>query len=517
MKAGKAEEALAEYDKALAESCPTEPGVHFNRGTALYGLTRCEEAGQAFLRATEAKDARPEGGGLLQPGQRLLPGQKYEEAAQAYKKSLAYNPGDVQAKWNLELALQARRRTRTRRRRTRRRTRTERRQGQGQKDKDKQRGAEGRQEERQGQARTSRPDQQGQQDQNKDDKKDEQRPKQGPAAAAGQAAEPPKPPEPEARQQKPAAAAQASQKPEKQAKNQAQPGQQGQGAAQAPRRSGRDGSHPRQPRTQPQGARAGAGPPARPQPQAPRQGLVETHGASDECRSTTCATVVRQRSARRDPGPRHGAAWRSSLGAGCSPAAGRRGRAGRRRASSPRIDRQVNLGDVLILEVTLSITDGQVQSLQAARLPRLPGASARCPAGRPQIQMGGGQQPHPQHLHLALRAVAHPERAADHPGRPACGPTGATCAPFRSPSPCTRATCSRAARPRPRPGDAAAAQPGHRRACAAPARPSPICSARRAGGARARPGGEGSFVRGGGRQDQGLRRRAGGGASGCST
>ena len=36
MQAGKAEEALAHYDKAVAK-LPAEPGVHLDRGSALYG------------------------------------------------------------------------------------------------------------------------------------------------------------------------------------------------------------------------------------------------------------------------------------------------------------------------------------------------------------------------------------------------------------------------------------------------------------------------------------------------
>ena len=55
MKGGNAEEALKHYDKAIA-ALPAEPGVHFDRGAALYALQRFDEAGQEFLRATEAKD-----------------------------------------------------------------------------------------------------------------------------------------------------------------------------------------------------------------------------------------------------------------------------------------------------------------------------------------------------------------------------------------------------------------------------------------------------------------------------
>ena len=51
LQAGKAEDALAHYDKAVAK-LPAEAGVHFDRGAALYALSRFDEAGQEFLRAT---------------------------------------------------------------------------------------------------------------------------------------------------------------------------------------------------------------------------------------------------------------------------------------------------------------------------------------------------------------------------------------------------------------------------------------------------------------------------------
>ena len=53
MKSGKAEDALADYDKAVAE-LPSDAGAHFNRGNALFALSRFEEASAEFLRATQA-------------------------------------------------------------------------------------------------------------------------------------------------------------------------------------------------------------------------------------------------------------------------------------------------------------------------------------------------------------------------------------------------------------------------------------------------------------------------------
>jgi tetratricopeptide (TPR) repeat protein len=104
MKAGKPEQALGRYDEAV-KRLPEDPGVHFNRGAALYGLSRWEEAAQSFLQATEAKAPALKGAAFYNLGNAFFQAKKYGEAVEAFKKALAYNPGDQRAKWNLELAL----------------------------------------------------------------------------------------------------------------------------------------------------------------------------------------------------------------------------------------------------------------------------------------------------------------------------------------------------------------------------------------------------------------------------
>jgi tetratricopeptide (TPR) repeat protein len=104
MKGGKAEEALAEYDKAVKD-LPTEPGAHFNRGAALYVLSRFDEAAGEFLRATEAKTPALKASAFYNLGNSYFKTDKYADAIAAYRRSLSLDPNDIRAKWNLELAL----------------------------------------------------------------------------------------------------------------------------------------------------------------------------------------------------------------------------------------------------------------------------------------------------------------------------------------------------------------------------------------------------------------------------
>jgi Ca-activated chloride channel family protein len=104
MKTGKPEEALTEYDKAIAE-LPADPGAHFDRGTALAALSRFDEAAQEFLRATEAKDTPLKSQAFYNLGNAFFKKDKFKEAVEAYKRALTLDPHDARAKWNLEIAL----------------------------------------------------------------------------------------------------------------------------------------------------------------------------------------------------------------------------------------------------------------------------------------------------------------------------------------------------------------------------------------------------------------------------
>jgi Ca-activated chloride channel family protein len=104
LQAGKADDALVHYDKAL-KKLPAEAGSHFDRGAALYALSRFDEAGQEFLRATEAKDPALKASAFYNLGNAFFKKEKFKEAVSAYTRSLGLKPDDKQAKWNLEIAL----------------------------------------------------------------------------------------------------------------------------------------------------------------------------------------------------------------------------------------------------------------------------------------------------------------------------------------------------------------------------------------------------------------------------
>jgi len=104
LRAGKADDALVHYDKAV-KKLPAEAGTHFDRGAALYALSRFDEAGEEFLRATEAKDPALKASAFYNLGNAFFKKEKFKEAVSAYTRSLGLKPDDKQAKWNLEIAL----------------------------------------------------------------------------------------------------------------------------------------------------------------------------------------------------------------------------------------------------------------------------------------------------------------------------------------------------------------------------------------------------------------------------
>jgi tetratricopeptide (TPR) repeat protein len=101
---GRYEDALGAFEDARRE-LPDNPVVEFDRGNALYKLKRLDEARDAYHRVTELdhgtlrqKDYYNLGNALAELGQNA-------DAVAAYRKALVLDPGDDQARHNLEVVL----------------------------------------------------------------------------------------------------------------------------------------------------------------------------------------------------------------------------------------------------------------------------------------------------------------------------------------------------------------------------------------------------------------------------
>jgi len=105
--AGRAKDALAAYDQALAEQ-PDAQGIHFNRGVALHRLGQHEAARQALLRATQGADRALRAKSFYNLGDIDFEQKRFGEAATAFQQALRFDPAHRAAKWNLELALRRR-------------------------------------------------------------------------------------------------------------------------------------------------------------------------------------------------------------------------------------------------------------------------------------------------------------------------------------------------------------------------------------------------------------------------
>jgi Ca-activated chloride channel homolog len=115
---GRYEEAAAAYERAIADG-RAAPQVHYNLGTALLALGRFDDAQAHFERALQGVDPELRQRTFYNLGNRFLhegraeqdamrEGALLDAAIEAYRSALRMVPGDVDAKWNLELALRER-------------------------------------------------------------------------------------------------------------------------------------------------------------------------------------------------------------------------------------------------------------------------------------------------------------------------------------------------------------------------------------------------------------------------
>lgn len=109
------DEGSAEYDKGnfgeaakLLEDArnkkPGDPTVNFNLGNVYHQQGDYEKADETYLNATMAEDSSMRAHAFYNIGNTHFRGGDYQKALDAYKRSLDFNPNDLDAKYNLELA-----------------------------------------------------------------------------------------------------------------------------------------------------------------------------------------------------------------------------------------------------------------------------------------------------------------------------------------------------------------------------------------------------------------------------
>ena len=100
------DQALDLYEQAEQEVV-AEPRVHFNRGAALFKLGRPKEAREAYLRASGIEDPGMKKQNYYNIGNTFLAEGALQDAIPYYRRALEIDPGFDDARFNLELALQA--------------------------------------------------------------------------------------------------------------------------------------------------------------------------------------------------------------------------------------------------------------------------------------------------------------------------------------------------------------------------------------------------------------------------
>lgn len=100
----KYKEAAVDYQKALQKNPTNIPGI-FNLGNSLYQQGQLDASRQVLDAATKvSKNKNEQAGAHYNIGNTYMSEKKWEDAADAYKKSLRNNPADADAKYNLSYA-----------------------------------------------------------------------------------------------------------------------------------------------------------------------------------------------------------------------------------------------------------------------------------------------------------------------------------------------------------------------------------------------------------------------------
>ena len=103
---GRFEEAHQKYLEALLED-PESPLIRFNDGNALYQNQDFQRAMERFAEALDSPDPALRNSAWYNLGNALFRQQQLQESLEAFKEALRSDPGDLDAKHNLERVLEA--------------------------------------------------------------------------------------------------------------------------------------------------------------------------------------------------------------------------------------------------------------------------------------------------------------------------------------------------------------------------------------------------------------------------
>jgi Ca-activated chloride channel family protein len=101
---GEFEEAQRLLEEAKNEK-PGDPTINFNLGSVYHQEGDYDQASERYLNAATADDSNMRSHAHYNIGNTEFRKGDYEKAVEAYKKSLGLNPDDLDAKYNLEVAL----------------------------------------------------------------------------------------------------------------------------------------------------------------------------------------------------------------------------------------------------------------------------------------------------------------------------------------------------------------------------------------------------------------------------
>ncbi len=97
--------ATESYSKAL-QKAPKDVRANFNQGDALFKLNQIDKAKDQYLAAAKlTNNTEIQAKAFYNIGNAWYKQEKWEESAKAYKTSLKLNPKDMEAKYNLMMAL----------------------------------------------------------------------------------------------------------------------------------------------------------------------------------------------------------------------------------------------------------------------------------------------------------------------------------------------------------------------------------------------------------------------------